>query len=376
MKRAKGIIILEAKSLSMIYGADELRDIAELVDLVAPPQTREAVYANPTLMHDVEVLFSGWGPPVLDAEFLSYAPALRAVFYGAGSVCGIVTDAVWERGITVSSAYGANAVPVAEYTLASILFSLKHAWRLSQQMRLQKRLVDREAAPGNYGSRVGLISLGAIGRRVLELLAPFDLEIAVYDPFLTRPMANSLGVELLSLEEIFSTCNVVSLHAPLLEETEGMIGGDHFRRMLPGAAFINTARGELVRENEMLEVLAERPDLQAVLDVSTHEAEATDSPLYRLPNVFVTPHIAGSTGNECHRMGRYMVDECRRFLLRQPLHWQITRELAERSSHRAITSRPGLYIAAMTPRVSTGRNVWATPDGRIGATLPAANGAE
>jgi phosphoglycerate dehydrogenase-like enzyme len=375
MRRLKGIIVLEAKSLPMIYGPDELRDIADLVELVAPPQTRDMVYADPTLMRDVDVLFSGWGPPVVDAEFLAHAPRLKAIFYGAGSICAIATEAVWERGIVVSSAYGANAVPVAEYTLASILFSVKHAWRLANQMRQQKRLVNRDTVPGGYGTRVGLISLGAIGRRVLELLRPFDLQVAVYDPFLTRPMADSLGVELLSLDEIFSTCDVVSLHTPLLEETEGMIGAEHFRLMKPGAAFINTARGELIRENEMLDVLAERPDLQAILDVTTCEADTTESPLYSLPNVFVTPHIAGSSGRECRRMGRFMVDECRRYLLGQPFEWQVTRELAERSSHRPITSRPGLLVHAMTPRVSTGKSVWTAPALKA-ASPTAATGAQ
>lgn len=378
MEKQKGIIVLEAKSLPMIYGPDELRDIADLVDLVAPPLTREMIYADPTPLRQVDVLFSGWGPPLVDAEFLTLAPRLQAIFYGAGSTSAIVTDSVWDRGITVSSAYGANALPVAEYTLAAILMSLKHAWHLAHQMRQQKRLVDREAVPGSYGTRVGLISLGAIGVRVLELLRPFDLQVAVYDPFMTRPMADALGVEMLPMDEIFRTCDVVSLHTPLLEETKDMIGGEHFRMMKTGAAFINTARGELIRETEMLAVLAQRPDLQAILDVSTCEAEATDSPLYTLPNVFVTPHIAGSSGRECRRMGRYMVEECRRYVKGEPLQWEITRELAERSSHRPNPSRTKLYVAPTTPRISASRNVWVSPEVRGGAAgiAPAANGAE
>ncbi|CAN5397774.1 hydroxyacid dehydrogenase [soil metagenome] len=378
MKRQNGIIVLEAKSLPMIYGPDELRDIADLVDLVAPPLTREMIYADPSPLQDVDVLFSGWGPPLVDAQFLTHSPRLQAIFYGAGSTSSIITDSVWDRGITVSSAYGANALPVAEYTLAAILMSLRHAWHLAHQMRREKCLVDREGMPGGYGSRVGLISMGAIGRRVLELLRPFDLRIAVYDPFLTRPMADSLGVELLSLEEIFRSCDVVSLHSPLLKETEGMIGSEHFRMMKTGAAFINTARGELIRENEMLEVLAQRPDLQAILDVTVCEAEATDSPLYTLPNVFVTPHISGSSGPECRRMGRFMVDECRRYLQGEPLQWQITRELAERSSHRPMQSRTKLYMPAKIPRVSTGNNVWVSPELRAsaGGAPIVANGAD
>ena len=190
----------------------------------------------------------------------------------------------------------ANAVPVAEYALATILFSLKHGWKLARMTRAGRRHPDRNHVPGCYGSTVGLISLGAIARKLLELLRPFDLNVLVYDPFVAEHDAAALDVELVSLDAIFQRCDVVSLHTPSFPETRGMVTGNHIAYMKPGATFINTARGELVREAEMIEVLSMRRDLQAVLDVTYPEPPAADSPLYTLENVVLTPHIAGSAG--------------------------------------------------------------------------------
>jgi len=167
-----------------------------------------------------------------------------------------------------------------------------------------------------------------IGRLVCSLLRPFDVRVIAYDPFATAETAASLGVTLGSLDECFARADVVSLHTPWLPETEKMITGAHFRSMRKDATFINTARGAVVDEPAMVEVLQQRPDLTAILDVTYPEPPKPGSPLYTLPNVILTPHIAGSMDTECRRMGRYAVDECRRFLAGQPLKWHVTRERA------------------------------------------------
>jgi len=121
---------------------------------------------------------------------------------------------------------------------------------------------------------------------------------------------------------------VVSLHTPWLPETVGMVTGAHLRSMKTDATFINTARGAIVREAEMIAALQERPDLTAVLDVTYPEPPEAGSPLYTLPNVILTPHIAGSMGRECQRMGRLMVDEFERYRAGEPLRWAISQEQA------------------------------------------------
>jgi phosphoglycerate dehydrogenase-like enzyme len=340
MRRLRGLFVLNEQAYQLTYGPEELRDIQAKVDLVAPLQTAESVAEDPAILSDVEILLSGWGGPRLDEAFLAAAPALRACFYAAGSLSSVLSDAVWKRKIAVTSAMVANAVPVAEYTVATILFSLKHGWKFARQVRERRtyRTSDRDTAPGCYGSTVGLISLGSIGRNVLELLEPFDVNVLVYDPFLTPQRASALGVESVSLEELFSRSDVVSLHTPQLAETEGLITGAHFGLMKPSATFINTARAAVVRQDDMIRFAASRPDLQFVLDVASPEPPEPDSPLYQLPNVVLTPHIAGSVGNECRRMGRFMVHELERFVTGQPLQWAVTAESIQYTSHRPVFS--------------------------------------
>jgi phosphoglycerate dehydrogenase-like enzyme len=322
------MFLLRRDAYEEIYGERERAEIAGLVELVGPPQTAESVGQVPALLCETELLLSGWRLPRLDAEFLAGAPRLKAVFYAAGSVRGFVTDAVWERGIRVTSAAAVNAIPVSEYTLAAILFSLKHGWRLAREARRSRALPPRNGLPGAFESTVGLISLGAVGRLVCDRLRPFDLRLLAYDPFVTAADAAEMGVELCSLEELFARSDVVSCHAPLVDDTRGLVTGAHLAAMKPGATFVNTARGAVVREPELVEVLARRPDLEAVLDVTDPEPPAPGSPLYTLPNVVLTPHIAGSVGHERRRLGSAIVEELRNYVSGLPLRWEVTRERA------------------------------------------------
>lgn len=324
----RGLFILDPHAFELIYG-DALRaKIARRVDLVADVQTKESVRARPELLADVEVIFSGWGAPVMDADFLKLAPKLRAVFYGAGSIKAMTPDAFWERNIVVTSAYAMNAVPVSEFTLASILLSLKRAWYYVVETKRLGAYPPRVKPAGAYGSKVGLISFGMIGRLVRERLRPFDLEVWVYDPFLNSEQAAEAGVTLASLDDVFAHCDVVSLHTPWLKQTENMICGRHFDLMRPGSTFINTARGAIVNEPEMIEALARRPELTALLDVTWPEPPVAGSPLYSLPNVVITPHIAGSQEHECRRMGQLMIDEFDRWSKNEPMRWAISKEKA------------------------------------------------
>jgi len=322
------LFILDARAFDRIYGAEGHAEVARRTALLADPLTRDAAKARPELLRAAEVIFSGWGAPVMDAAFLAGAPRLRAVFYGAGSIRYFATEALWARDIAVTSAQAVNAIPVSEYTLATILFSLKRGWQHALLARRGPEGFKRLPMPGGFRSRVGLVSLGAIGRLVAERLRPFDVEIIAHDPFVTAAQAAQLGVRLASLPEVFAESDVVSLHSPWLKETEGMITGDLVDVLKPGATLINTARGALVREDELAAVLARRPDLTAVLDVTWPEPPAAGSPLYTLPNVVLTPHIAGSMDRECRRLGQAMIDEFDRWQRGEPLKWRIVREQA------------------------------------------------
>jgi phosphoglycerate dehydrogenase-like enzyme len=330
----RGLFILDASALKMVYGPEQRHAIERHVRFTALPQTRHTIKTRPELLADVDVIFSGWGSPIADSDFLDAAPNLKTIFYAAGAIGSWVTQELWDRGITVTSASIANAVPVAEYTLSTILFSLKHGWALARQTREQRLFPPRDGAPGAYKSTVGLASMGVIARTLLPMLKMFDFKVLAYDPFLSYAEAMKLGIEKMSLEDLFLRSDVVSIHTPSLAETRGMVTGDHIASMKPGATFINTSRGELVCEDEMIRVLAKRPDLQAVLDVTIVEPPERDSLLYTLPNVVMTPHIAGSVGNECRRLGQYMVDELERYVAGEPLKWIVTPDAAKNSTHR------------------------------------------
>jgi phosphoglycerate dehydrogenase-like enzyme len=325
----KGLYILDRDSFHKVYGPDEQAEIATIADISGAPQTAESTARQPSILSDVEIILSGWGAPVMDRAFLDAAPNLRAVFYAAGSIRGFVTDEFWQRDIEVTTAAAANAIPVAEYTLSAILLSLKRFWAHSAAVRSAHTFPEPLPVPGAFGSTVGLVSLGVIGRLVRERLKPFDVKVTAYDPCVTIEEGRELGVEMASLEALFSKSDVVSIHTPWLPQTEGMIGGKHIASMKQGATLINTARGAVVREKELIAVLEKRPDLHALLDVTDPEPPAPESPLYRLPNVILTPHIAGSLDSECRRMGRCMVEELRRYAAGRPLRWKVTKSRAE-----------------------------------------------
>jgi phosphoglycerate dehydrogenase-like enzyme len=322
----KGLFILHTSAYERIYGPQEIAEIEQLVDIYAPQQTAASVNENPSVLAEAEVIFSGWGMAPMDETFLAAAPNLKAVFYGAGSIRGFATDAAWDRGILITSAYAANAIPTAEFALSQILFSLKRGWFYALAIRRDGRYPAKEPVAGAYESVVGLISLGMIGSYVAKLLQAFDVNVLAYTS--SEEKAIKLGAERCALDEVFRRSDVVSLHTPWIEETEGMITGEHFAMMKPNATFINTARGAVVREDEMIEVLRRRPDLFAVLDVTYPEPPKPGSPLYTLPNIVLTPHIAGSLDNECRRMGRYAVNELKRYVDGEPPLWGISRQQA------------------------------------------------
>lgn len=326
MQRLKGLFVLRPDAYNEIYGPADRATIAELIDVIAPPQTAESIYKHPDILQEVDILLSGWGAPLIDATLLTHAPCLRAIFYGSGSIRGFITDAVWERGILVTSAQAINAIPVAEYTLAAILFSLKHGWRLAEQTRREQRFPSRNEVPGVYKATVGIIGLGFVGRLVRERLYPFDVQVIAYDPYVSDDEATTLNVTMCSLEALFREAQVVTLHAPLLPETVGMVKGAHLASMSYGGTFINTSRGRLVQQEELITILTQRKDLQAVLDVTHPEPPPPDAALYSLANVILTPHIAGSLGSERRRMGEVMVGELRRFITGESLLYTVTKE--------------------------------------------------
>lgn len=324
----KALFLVPERSYQLVYGPDERRDIAARVELVAPRAEPGNLATLRGRMSGVEALFSSWGMAKMDDAFFEVFPDLKVLFYGAGAVSGFVTDAVWSRGVQISNANVANGEAVTEYTVAQIVLLLKQAWQSALRIKRERAYSKPVGVAGAYGSTVGLVSLGAIGRMVAQRLRAYHVNVIAYDPHAPPDFARDLGVTLCGLEEVFARADVVSCHTPWLPETEGLLTAALFRSMKTNASFINTARGAVVDEAGLVEVLAERPDLFAMLDVTWPEPPVAGSPLYALPNVMLTPHIAGTMETECRRMGRMMVEELDRWQRGEPLRYRVSREYA------------------------------------------------
>ncbi|MGW5774777.1 hydroxyacid dehydrogenase [Streptomyces sp. NPDC003863] len=294
-------------------------------DLTAPGPRVAAALA------EAEILLTCWGATPLTAEVLARAPRLRAVVHAAGSVKHHITDACWERGLRVTSAAGANALPVAEYTLAAILFAGKRVLRSAQryaELRTDDTWLTESTPWGNYRRTIGIVGASRIGRRVVDLLRPFDVDILLYDPYVTTPPP---GTELTDLDDLCARSTVVSIHAPQLPSTHHMIGPAQLAAMRAGTTLINTARGSLVDEEALLPHLV-TGRLHAILDVTDPELPAPDSPLWTLPNVLLTPHVAGSLGNELHRMADQALEEVARYGRGEPFAEEVRVSDLQRSA--------------------------------------------
>jgi len=313
--------------LAQVLPAPVLADLARSADVVSPHALTE--FTSPDarrVLREVDVLITGWGSPVIDAAVLADAPRLRLIAHAAGTVKGHVTRAVWESGVQVTTAAQANAGPVADYTLAFILLAGKRAFAAARALAgaqgdFSKARLRTDV--GNYGTTVGIIGASRVGRLVLERLRPFKHEVLLATPELSAHQAAELGATLVPLDELMRRSTIVSLHAPVLDSTRGMIGARQLKAMPDGATFINTARGALVDHDALREeTISGRID--AILDVTDPEPLPTGDRLYDLPNVIITPHIAGSMGNEVSEMGDYAVREVERFAAGRPLAYPVT----------------------------------------------------
>jgi len=329
----KTVILCEAPHhYETVYAPAVTHRLKTLTDCDCACYTKAHVLADPERFSDTESIFSTWGmPSFTEEEIKTCFPRLRCVFYAAGTVQGFARPFL-NCGVKVFSAWAANAVPVAEYTVSQIILAGKDFFcqsRLLAEKRHKDAAERRGAHIGNYGKRVGLIGCGMIGSMVAEMLKRYDLEVLAFDPFMSEEKSLRLNVTSCSLEELFSSCSVVSNHLANNPQTRSMLTYKHFSSMPPYATFLNTGRGAQVVEADLVRALSERPDITAVLDVTDPEPSPLDHPFYTLPNCFLTPHIAGSLGGEVVRMAEYMVDEYECHRAGKPCRYEVTLKMLE-----------------------------------------------
>jgi phosphoglycerate dehydrogenase-like enzyme len=269
---------------------------------------------------ETEVLITGWETPRIDSEILDAAPGLRAILHTAGSVKRIVGPACWERGLRITTAADANAIPVAEYTVAAILFAGKRVIESGHHYRQLRRTTRPTGLISNYQRTVGIIGYSRIGRRVVDLLRPFDLDVLVADPHADAALITAAGAHHVDLDNLLTRSDIVSIHAPALPSTRHMLDKARLALIPDGATIINTARGMII-DTAALEAECATGRLSAILDVTDPEPLDSASPLWDLPNVFLTPHMAGAQHTEIQRLADTALDELERYARNEdPLH--------------------------------------------------------
>lgn len=270
------------------------------------------------LLADVEAVIAG--VDAWDAAALAAAPRLRVIARFGVGLDNIDQEEAARRGVVVRNVPGGNANAVAELTLGLMLAGLRGIvdLHLSTRAGAWSRFVGRELA----GRTVGLVGFGDIARRVARLLHAFGCTVIAYDPYAAEDAARQASVTLVPLEHLLTRSDVVSLHAPATPETHHLLDKRRLALIPDGGVLVNTARGSLVDTDALVAELA-GGRISAILDVTDPEPLPADSPLFDLPNVFLTPHIAGSHGNELDRLGRTVVAELERLITGLPLAHQI-----------------------------------------------------
>jgi len=324
----------DTKRFFLVYSNPILNQIKDQVDLYDQILTKDNINAHLDITRNTNIIFSTWGmPSFTEEEITDIFPNLQILFYAAGSVRSFAEPFI-KKGVKVVSSYAANTIPTAEYAACQIILANKGYFQAALRVKHEDyhhSLQYHNLFPGNYQTKVGILGAGMVGSQVIHLLKVMNLnvDILVFDPYLSEERANMIGVKKVNLVEIFSTCQTISNHIANIEATKNMFHKEHFDLMLETATFINTGRGEQIVEADLIQALKEVPTRTAVLDVTYPEPPKPNSALYQLENVILTPHIAGSKGNELYRMASYSIEELNRWLNHEDLKYLVTKKMLE-----------------------------------------------
>jgi len=319
----KPIAVLMGKTaeIERVYAPSVIQQIKTCYELEEEIITLDNWDEKIPVLQKALVIFSTWGMFKIDEEAIRDSlPNLKALFYAAGSVHSFATSFL-HSGIALYSASEANAIPVAETVSSLILLSNKGFFQHTQahtREDFETARAESNDFPGNKNVLVGLLGAGSVGRKVLAKLKDTDITCVVYDPYVDEDSLKQRGARKESLDYIFENCQTISNHMPDLPSTKGILNASLFQKMLPNAVFINTGRGATVNEADLLEALNDKPDMIAILDVTSPEPPVKDSPLYTQSNVILSPHLAGSSGQEVVRLAETMANEAENFLLKRP----------------------------------------------------------
>lgn len=290
----------------LVDGADKyIEDNFETVYLDADHSLTSEEFKEK--VKDFDAVITGWGHTKITGDML-VGSKVKVIASTAGSVASLVDETTYSRGVTVLSGNRVYAESVAEGTIAYMLSGLRRIPYYVDDVKKGGWRYDGFFNEGLLDQTVGIIGLGMISRFLIEMLKPFRAKIKIYSSYeIDKEYLKLNNASQVSLEEVFSTCKIVSLHSSLTDKTKGMIGKEHFDMLSDGSLFINTARGHIVREEEMIQALEEKR-FSAVLDVFCKEPLDADSKLRSLDNVYCIPHMGGPTLDRRPYVTKALVD--------------------------------------------------------------------
>lgn len=314
---------------NLVFSEDVMKKLKKYGDVSPKLINKRSLEKHKAFLSECEVAFATWGMLKLsEEEIKKYLPKLKIVFYAAGTVQYFAKPFL-NCGVRVFSAFAANAVPVAEYTVSQIILASKGFYQGAKRYRtaLPSSFIHTQKSKGNFDIKVGLAGLGSIGSMVAERLKEYDVKVYAYDPFCSEEKAEKLGVTLVDLETLFKECDVISNHLANKKELKNVFTDKYFSSMKKHSTFINTGRGDQVNEWALTKNLLLHPSRTAVLDVLKLELIPYINPLFWCPNAIITPHIAGSMGNETHRMAYYMIEQLDNYIKGAETQYEVTKEM-------------------------------------------------
>lgn len=272
------------------------------------------------------IAITTWGNTQLDADILSVCPDLKLVCHAAGSVKPIVCDDLWNKGVRVTASAAMLSMGVSETALGFTIAASKNFFALNENLHNGGWAEGKENIRELYELNIGVIGGGWAGRHYIELMQAFDVDIFLYDPFVTEEQCEKMGCKKASLEEVLKESDIISIHAPSIPETNNMFNAETLALMKKDAVLINTARGSIIDEKALYEHMKAGNLKYACLDVFEPEPPAADHPLRSLPNVIMTPHLAGLAANGLKKIGKHCCEEIERFLNGEKMMCEVTKE--------------------------------------------------
>ena len=326
MVMEKIALIMSGGSRNMVISDKSLKRLASIGEVVINNGGTDKENVK-KVIEGATIAITSWGNSELDADILQSCPNLKIVAHAAGSVKPIVSDALWEKGVRVVSSANVLSCGVSETALGFTIAASKNFFALNDNLHAGGWAEGKENIKELYDLTIGVVGGGWAGRHYIELMKAFDVDILLYDPFVSEEKAAEMGVKKADFELLLKESDIVSIHAPSIPETYHMFNANTLALMKKDAVLINTARGSLIDEQALYEHMAAGNLKYACLDVFDPEPPAPDHKLRSLKNCIMTPHLAGQANNGLKKIGQHVCEEIERVLAGERPISEVTKEM-------------------------------------------------